>query len=159
MSTPTHAAPAEDAITIGLLDLAERIATNCHRGQLDQAGFDYIDHPRRVAAMLHTAGPITQAAGWLHDVLAMSAITLPDLAAQGIPTIITTAVDAVTNRPGEDERHYYARLRPNRIALQVKLADLRDRTHPKRLVLLDEDVQLQVRRHCARAFKEILSHG
>lgn len=156
MSTPTYAVPAQATLTTGLLDLAERIATNCHRGQLDQAGFDYIDHPRRVAAMLHTAGPITQAAGWLHDVLAMSSITLTDLGAQGIPTVITRAVDAVTHRPGESEHHYYATLRANRIALQVKLADLRDRTHPRRLVLLDEDVQLEVRRHCARAFKEIL---
>lgn len=155
MSTPTY---ADLALTVGLLDLAERIATNCHRGQLDQAGFDYIEHPRRVAAMLHTAGPITQAAGWLHDVLAMSSITLPDLVAQGIPAAVTRAVDAVTHRPGESDHHYYTSLRSNRIALQVKLADLRDLTHPRRLVLLDEDVQRRLRCQCAKTFNELLRH-
>ncbi|GAA1536098.1 HD domain-containing protein [Brevibacterium picturae] len=62
-----------------LVPLAEELAVAAHRGQVDKAGSDYIDHPRRVAAnarvlaeragMPNEAADAVNAAAWLHDVV------------------------------------------------------------------------------------------
>lgn len=140
----------------GLVELAERVATHAHAGQMDKAGFEYITHPRRVAAMLHTAGPIAQSAGWLHDVVEDTSVTLADLQDLGFPAAVVAAVDAVTKRSGEEPADYYARIRANKVGTQVKLADLRDNSDPVRLGLLDEPVQRRLRAKYANAFNELV---
>lgn len=60
---------------------AEQVASGAHAGQTDKAGRPYLDHPRRVAARVQTTtgDPDAVAAGWLHDVVEDTAITLGQL--------------------------------------------------------------------------------
>ena len=123
-----------------LVETARELATHAHGAQKDKAGNPYIDHPRRVAERLETAGASAQAvaAGWLHDVLEDTPTTAVDLAAVGIPTEVIDAVIAVTKRPGEPTEDYAARIRASALGLQVKEADLADNCDPARMALLDE---------------------
>lgn len=101
--------------------LARIIATGAHYMQVDKGGHDYILHPTAVAAMVHTDDEKTVA--WLHDVVEDTEITLKDL----LPLFgirITMAVDAITKRKGESRKEYLIRVKCNKIAKKVKIADL-----------------------------------
>ena len=126
--------------------IARRIATAAHEGQTDKLGAPYIQHPERVAARVAatTDDAAAIAAAWLHDVVEDSDVTLNDLAAAGIAPDAVRAVDLLTRRGDVDAATYYDRIRADRVARQVKLADLADNTDPRRLALLDEATQLRL---------------
>ena len=120
---------------------ARELATAAHRGQVDKAGRDYIEHPRRVVAAVaaHAAPerlPQAQAAAWLHDVVEDTDVTAEQLRADFPPEVVD-AVEALTRRPGQDPEDYYAGVKADPIARAVKNADLDDNTDPDRLALLD----------------------
>lgn len=124
-----------------LVTEAKDVATAAHEGQMDKAGSPYIGHPGRVAGHVtrHAAAEdlqIAQAVAWLHDVVEDTPVTLDDLARQ-FPADVVSAVDAMTKRADEDRDAYYRRVRANRIARAVKLADLDDNTDPARTARLD----------------------
>ena len=48
-----------------MLALAETIAVNAHKSQLDKGGHPYINHPRFVSA--HCTSPESRIVGMLHD--------------------------------------------------------------------------------------------
>jgi (p)ppGpp synthase/HD superfamily hydrolase len=123
-----------------LVAAARDIATTAHTGQVDQAGNDYIAHPARVAAALHT--PQQQAAGWLHDVLEDTDVTADDLADAGIPDDVIAAVEAVTHHRGEPEDDYLNRIAAaGPLAVATKLADMADNSDGGRLALIDDDAK------------------
>ena len=124
---------------------AALIATLAHAGQVDQGGAPYIDHPRRVAA--HLVHPTWQAVtvAWLHDVVEDTTVTLAAIAETFGPQI-AEAVDALTHRRGESRIEYYARVRANPLALQVKAADIADNLDPARLAVLDEATARRLQR-------------
>ena len=115
-------------------ELAESLARRVHHGIKDKSGAPYIDHPRRVAAKL--AEPRAQVVAWLHDVLEDTETSEDELRVQFDGTIMD-AVVALTKIEGEAPESYYARVRANGLALQVKLADIHDNLDPARLALLD----------------------
>ena len=124
-----------------LVTEAKDVATAAHEGQMDKAGAPYIGHPGRVAGHVprHAAAEdleAAQAVAWLHDVVEDTPVTLDDLARQ-FPADVVAAVDAMTKRADEDRDAYYRRVRANRIARAVKLADLDDNTDPVRTARLD----------------------
>ncbi len=132
---------------------AETIARQAHTGQKDQAGMDYIDHPRRVAAHFD---PVTQpdetAVAWLHDVLEDTSISAEDLLASGIPLNVVDAVQLLTKDAREtDLGAYYARIRTHPLALAVKAADIDDNTDPSRSALLDPEVRNRLAKKYAKA--------
>ncbi|MDR1183386.1 MAG: HD domain-containing protein [Coriobacteriales bacterium] len=100
---------------------ALRIATEAHAGQTDRGGRPYIEHPLAVAAMVE--GDAATVA-LLHDVVEDTTVTLADLRLAGFSDAVTSAVDAITRRKGEQDVAYLARVRRNPLALAVKLADL-----------------------------------
>lgn len=106
------------------IDLALRIATAAHAGQLDRDGYPVILHPLTVGLMGHTDEEKT--AGFLHDVVEDSDITFDDLLKEGIPTGIVNAVRLLTHEKGTDYFEYVQRIidSGNPIALQVKYNDL-----------------------------------
>lgn len=136
-----------------LIASAERVASEAHAGQTDEAGRRYLDHPRRVAARVSstTTEPDAVAAAWLHDVVEDTPVTLDRLRELGFSETVVEAVDALTRRPGEDD--YFRPIATNDVARVVKLADLWDNTHPDRVSLLDPDDAERLRRkyrHAAR---------
>lgn len=117
-------------------ELAEAIARDAHVDQLDKSGHPYVDHPSRVAARVR-GDEILESIAWLHDVVEDTDVQLSDLE-QRFPLEVTEAVDALTHRSGETRADYYARVRRNPLALQVKYADIDDNTDPVRTAQLDE---------------------
>lgn len=110
---------------------AEIIATIAHNRQLDKGGKPYIGHPQAVASMVTTEDEKTVA--WLHDVVEDTPVTLDILLLMGFSAEVVDAVDAVTRRPGEDRQDYLDRVKANKIATQVKLADLKHNSDLSRI--------------------------
>jgi (p)ppGpp synthase/HD superfamily hydrolase len=112
-----------------LMALAERIAREAHRGQVDKSGVDYIEHPARVAASVD--GDAAKAIAWLHDVLEDTSVTFEQLLMDGIPYWIACAVDTLSRKSNETYREFIARIGDSGpIVIAVKLADLRDNLRP-----------------------------
>jgi (p)ppGpp synthase/HD superfamily hydrolase len=108
-------------------------ATEAHRGQKDRADEPYIMHPARVMAQLK--GDDLQMIAILHDVIEDTDITLADLRAAGYPEHVVAAIDALSKRKesGETYPQYIQRVKRNPLAVQVKIADLRDNADLGRL--------------------------
>lgn len=145
-----------------LVRLAEEVAVAAHHGQVDKAGRNYIDHPRRVAAnarvlteragLPRDAADAVVAAAWLHDVVEDTETSEATLRT-GFPSEVVDAVMAVTKRSGESPEDYFARVRSNRNAVLVKTADLEDNTDPARQALLDEETQVRLGEKYRQAYE------
>lgn len=101
---------------------ALELATVAHRGQVDKAGCEYINHPITVAEMLNTEEE--QTAALLHDVVEDTDITIDKLRECGFSERVVVAVDCLTHRSGESRKDYLRRISENPLAVRVKLADL-----------------------------------
>ena len=106
-----------------VLKIARQIATEAHKEQTDKAGKPYISHCQAVAAQLNTTEE--KIVGWLHDVVEDTNITFSDLEKEGIPEYLIEAIKAITKTSGESYKHYIKRVKENKIALSVKIADVR----------------------------------
>ncbi len=104
---------------------ALEIATKAHKGQVDKAGVDYIEHPKAVARRCSTAeGRI---AALLHDTIEDTEVSAEELIESGIPEEIVKAVVLVTKDrkdPDYSYETYLKRIKENPIARMVKMADL-----------------------------------
>ena len=76
------------------LKRAIEIATQAHRGQLDKAGRDYIEHPLRVMEMGKTENE--KIVGVLHDVVEDTDWTFETLAEEGFSKEVIDALRCVT---------------------------------------------------------------
>lgn len=117
-----------------LLELAEHFAIRAHKGQVDKSGVAYAEHCRRVARKL--TDERAKAVAWLHDVLEDTDASEDELRPKFGDGIVD-AVVALTRREDEAADDYYARVRGNDLARQVKLADIHDNLDPLRLSVLD----------------------
>ena len=73
--------------------------------------------------MLRVEGINEKIAAVLHDVVEDSSVTLDQLAAEGFPHGVLSAVQALTKQSGESRLDAAQRAAANPIALLVKLAD------------------------------------
>jgi hypothetical protein len=125
--------------------IAVGIATIAHRGQLDKLGYDYIDHPARVAENFDWLNePVEHCTAWLHDVIEDTDISASDLLKAGMLPEIVTAVKLMTRRADVADADYYDRIRQNPAALAVKLADINDNLADWRFRKLDYDTQVRL---------------
>ncbi|VEP17662.1 conserved hypothetical protein [Hyella patelloides LEGE 07179] len=106
-----------------VLKIAQKLATDAHKEQTDKAGKPYISHCQAVAAQLNTTEE--KIVGWLHDIVEDTKITFIDLEKEGIPEHLIDAIKAITKISGELYEHYLERVKENKIALSVKIADMR----------------------------------
>ncbi|GAP56284.1 GTP pyrophosphokinase [Arthrobacter sp. Hiyo6] len=134
---------------------AKAIATIAHRFQTDKIGVAYIEHPRRVAAIIteQNAGLPHIAAAWLHDVIEDCGVTAIDLIAAGISQEVVDAVVLLTRTETNKGDGYYLEIRKNSVALAVKLADIDDNGDPKRTALLTEEKRDRLAVKYAHALK------
>jgi len=130
---------------------ARALATAAHAGQVDKAGHDYIAHPAAVAAALAPHGAAAVMAGWLHDVVEDTDVSLDDLRAAGYPAQVVSAVDAVTKRRGESYEDLIRRAAADPIGRLVKLADNRHNADEARLALLPQEKACELRAKYAAA--------
>lgn len=132
---------------------AELIAQKAHAGQVDKAGEPYFNHPKRVAK--NVAGEEEIMVALLHDVVEDTEITLEHLKAEGFSNTVLEALDAITKREGESYDDFINRVKENPIALDVKLADLKDNMDILRLPALTEtDLQRVAKYHKAYRYLE-----
>jgi len=127
------------------LDLAIKLATEAHAGQLDKRGVPYILHPLRVMLAMKTEDERIVAA--LHDVVEAKAISCDDLYwVYGFSPDVVVAIDAVSRRPLETYFDYIRRAGANPIARAVKIADIMDNLDPDRPIADPEQAEkLQAR--------------
>lgn len=118
------------------LERAESLARRLHSDQFDKSGAPYSEHCRRVAAKL--TNPQSKTVAWLHDVLEDTDLDEGALRAQ-FDEAIVDAVVALTRIKGEAPELYYARVRANGLAREVKVADIHDNLDPSRLALLSSE--------------------
>ena len=159
--------------TYSSLDDAIALAEFAHRNQRDQSGAPYIRHPMRVLQAVQEQGapPYVQIAAVLHDVTEDTKYTpdiLLDLGVLPAAVDIVRLVDrhvsklawitlskgvAIRHFPGSADEFYYAQIRRNPGALQVKLADIGDNRLPWRLVYLPQTKQDRLNEKYTKAIK------
>lgn len=83
------------------IDIALRIATPAHAGQLDRDGYPVILHPLTVGLMGHADEE--KMTGFLHDVVEDTSYSFEDLLHEGIPTGVVNALRILTHQPGTAE--------------------------------------------------------
>jgi len=133
------------------LELAILTAIEAHSGQFDKAGEPYYKHPEAVAAMMSTEEG--QMAGWLHDVLEDTKVTLKDLYELGFPDEVINAVFIVTRQTLNGKKETYSefirRIKQsgNALAIKLKLADLVHNSSPERIAKLPPEGRSIVKRY------------
>lgn len=142
--------------TSELLRRAIDIAKEAHKGQVDKAGNEYIDHPLRVMVAVHSVSE--KIVGVLHDVIEDTDWTFERLEAEGFTTEIIEALKCVT-KLSEDEPYdaFIERVKTNPLAVAVKIKDLADNMDIRRLnELTEKDFKRLQKYH--RAYKELVEY-
>lgn len=115
------------------LERAIEIAAKAHAGTLDKQGGPYLLHPMRV--MLDVEDPAARIVAALHDVVEDTDVSIEDLRRAGFSEDVLTALKLVTHEEEMAYADYVVRCKTNPLALQVKLADLRDNSRLDRMLL------------------------
>ena len=115
---------------------AMQIAFDVHKDQTDKTGMPYIFHPILVANQMEDE--TTTCVALLHDVMEDGNITFDYLKKQGFSEEIITAIKYLTHDEKVDYMDYVAKIKENKIATKVKLADLEHNSDITRLSYIDE---------------------
>lgn len=109
-----------------IVEQAEQIARQAHKGQTRWGGEPYIIHPQAVAESVYSE--TEKAAAWLHDVLEDTQVTKEVLHLQSIPEAVIHIVELLTRRKDETYFDHIIKLikSENQRAINVKLADLQN---------------------------------
>ena len=124
---------------------AMKLAYEAHQGQTDKSGVPYIFHPIHLAEQMQTEDETVCAL--LHDVAEDTAYTLSELAAMGFPQEVTDALALLTHDKSVPYPDYVCKVKTNRIAAAVKLADLRHNSDLTRLEAPDGDAQTRAEKY------------
>lgn len=137
------------------------IATILHAGQVDKAGVDYIEHPKGVAASLShipgwsdfTPAEMTTAydAALLHDTLEDTSMTADGLLLLGVKREVVAVVELLTYDGKESRDAYYERIKTDKIAKFVKMADVFHNL--SRINYLDSVTQIRLTRKYSHALE------
>lgn len=126
-------------------ELALSIAKEAHKGQVDKAGVDYIQHPTYVASLVDT--DTEKAVAYLHDVIEDTPITAEDLLGKGLPIEVVTAVQVLTKDKELSYEEYLTKVKENPLARRVKLADLLHNMDLSRLPKITETAKARVKKY------------
>ena len=121
-----------------LTNKAIKLAYEAHHGQVDKAGIPYVFHPFHLAEQMSTE--FSTAVALLHDVVEDTHITLEDLKEAGFPEEVVEAVRLLTHEEGVDYFDYVRKIKPNSIAREVKVADLRHNSDTSRFEMSPAEV-------------------
>jgi (p)ppGpp synthase/HD superfamily hydrolase len=125
------------AIPGATIEDAILLAVKAHRGQVERDGSPYVLHPLRVMNGVTT--DTERIIAVLHDVVEDTDTTLDDLRQMGYSDEIVAAIDCVSRREGESYEAFIQRIKPNPLAVRVKLCDLMDNMDIRRAGLLQPD--------------------
>lgn len=136
-----------------LVQRARELALRAHASQRDKLGHPYVYHLERVANAV-AGDPEAEAVAWLHDLEEDQPDHAPEL--EQFPEPIQRAVHLLTRTRDIDPATYYARIRADRLALKVKLADIQDNEDESRLSMLDQSTAARLRVKYAKARASLL---
>ena len=126
---------SEDESDVGLICRAFNFAYRLHEGQRRKSGEPYIAHPIAVASLLRSLGgdSVTIAAGFLHDVVEDTEITLEEieemfgmevrLLVEGVTKLSKFNFSSTTERQAENFRRMFLAMATDIRVIMVKLAD------------------------------------
>lgn len=126
------------------LEQAIQLATRLHKGQVDKAGEDYIQHPLRV--MNAVEGETAKIVAVLHDTLEDTDITFEELETM-FGQEIAIAVQTLSRLEGEDYFDFIERVKENAIAIKVKIADLKDNMNLNRIATVTEKDLVRIEKY------------
>jgi (p)ppGpp synthase/HD superfamily hydrolase len=147
-----------------LISKASEIALKVHGSQVDKKGYPYMSHVSDIARRVSQLGEPYEVVGLLHDAIEdadpkeFQEDVIADIKSSFSNEIFQSIV-AMTKRPDEDYfEGYLARVKNNKIALQVKIADA---SHNLSKAHLIEDVKLQdkLRAKYIKVLDKIGEHG
>jgi len=136
-----------------LEDLAKAIdiAKSAHEGQVDKADKPYFEHVKTVAENVSEIIRSwneeyddfliqAQIVSYLHDVVEDTSLTIDDLWKLQIPVECILAIEVLTKIKGQDYSDYLAKVKQDKLATVVKIADLIHNSDLSRLdVVTPED--------------------
>lgn len=127
-----------------MLSYAISMAVEGHQGQFDKAGMPYVLHPARIALKLMEDGygPKYQTVAWLHDYD-------EDVTKKHYPQVfirhhisddVIEAIELVSNLDDDPYPEFIGRIidSKNKMAIVIKIYDIRDNTSPRRMVALEK---------------------
>ena len=123
-------------IYTNLTKQALKLCFEAHKEQKDKSGMPYVFHPFHLAEQM--TDEATTVVALLHDVVEDTDTTFEDLEKQGFGEEIITALKLLTHNDDTPYMDYVAEIKSNKIAIAVKLADLRHNSDLTRLDVVDE---------------------
>ncbi len=124
---------------------AMRLCFEAHKDQTDKSGMPYVFHPFHVAEQMPDEE--TTVTALLHDVIEDTHYTLQDLRDMGFAEEVLDALALMTHDKSVPYLDYVAKIRGNRIARTVKLADLRHNSDLTRLDEIDEETRQRTEKY------------
>jgi (p)ppGpp synthase/HD superfamily hydrolase len=124
---------------------AMKFAYQAHQGQTDKSGLPYIYHPMHIAEQMEDES--TTVCALLHDVVEDTHYTLEDLIKQGYPSEIIEALSLLTHNKDISYMDYVRKIKSNKIASTVKLADLQHNSDLSRLEVIDDDALKRIEKY------------
>lgn len=138
---------------VNYLEKAINLSVEKHRGQIDKGGMPYILHPLYVMTKVDTENEKIVAV--LHDIIEDTDVTFNYLRSNGFSDEVLNALECLTRKNEEDYFCYIERIKTNRIAVKVKLADLEHNMDLRRIKnLTDEDIIRSIKKY-KRAWDEL----
>lgn len=131
-------------------ELALKIATDAHKGQVDKAGVEYINHPLKVASLVYNEKE--KIVALLHDTIEDTYITEQHLIDYGFSNEIIEAVKVLTHSKDVSYMDYIQKIKGNKLARKVKIADL---THNSDLTRL-KNITEKDRKRCEKYKKALM---
>jgi len=124
---------------------AMKFAYQAHQGQTDKSGLPYIYHPMHIAEQMEDES--TTVCALLHDVVEDTHYTLEDLIKQGYPSEIIEALSLLTHNKDISYMDYVRKIKSNKIASTVKLADLQHNSDLSRFEVIDDDALKRIEKY------------
>ena len=131
-------------------ELALKIATDANKGQVDKAGVEYINHPLKVASLVYNEKE--KIVALLHDTIEDTYITEQHLIDYGFSNEIIEAVKVLTHSKDVPYMDYIQKIKGNKLARKVKIADL---THNSDLTRL-KNITEKDRKRCEKYKKALM---
>ena len=124
---------------------ALKLCFAAHKDQTDKSGMPYVFHPFHLAEQMPDED--TTIVALLHDVIEDTPYTLDDLRAMGFNEQVLDALALMTHDKRIPYMDYVAKIKGNKIARTVKLADLKHNSDLSRLNNVDEKAMKRIEKY------------
>lgn len=115
---------------------ALKLCFDAHKDQVDKTGLPYVFHPFHLAEQMDDE--ISTVCALLHDVVEDTDLTFNDLLTMGFPSEVIEVLTLLTHNDDTPYIDYVKKIKGNKTAVKVKIADLKHNSDITRLDVFDE---------------------